>query len=81
MTGQYSGFGGLASGTRIVREGGRVKFDGAWFRDDMLAAFVGERVRVTATDPWVNRCVDVSYYPLGTLICSAEAEPSEDVLD
>lgn len=68
---KYSAFGGISHGTRVVRAGGRVKFDGTRFQSDKLLDFVGSRVRVSATDPWRNETVEVHHYSLHEFICHA----------
>lgn len=68
----YEG-GNLASGIRKVRPGGRIKFDSCWHSDPLLIPHVGEWVRVTATDAFINYYVIVYHYH-GGFICNADNE-------
>lgn len=67
--------GGFAQGWRIVRDGGRVKAGGRWYRHDKLFLRVGERVHVLLTDYWEGY-VTISGGAVGCMhrICRAKAE-------
>lgn len=68
----YEG-GNLAHGIRLVRKGGRIKFDRHWHQDDLLVPFVGQWVRVAALDIWFNEKIPVYHYH-GGFICYARNE-------
>lgn len=67
----------LASGTRTVRAGGRVRFDGWWYQHDKLKEYVGQRV-------WCSEVEDIWYSAtLGIYnglikICTAQNEYKQD---
>jgi|CXWL01.1.fsa_nt_gi hypothetical protein len=44
--------GGLASGWRYVKKGGKVKFGGAYYTNPKLCKIVGEYVFITNVDYW-----------------------------
>ena len=70
---RYNGAGVLSGGKRLVRKGGIVKFDSAYFQDEKLVPWVGQYVSVSATDPWFNHTVMVTTLPLTPheIICAA----------
>ena len=54
--------GNIASGERLVRKAGRVKFDGFWFQNDALLPLVGESVEVQAEDAFFSAQIPVFYF-------------------
>ncbi|HEX9804599.1 MAG TPA: Mu transposase C-terminal domain-containing protein [Candidatus Dojkabacteria bacterium] len=66
----YSG-GNISDGIRVVKKGGKIKFDGCWFENrEMLSEYVGEYVRVYAEDCFFSYRIPVFHYH-GGFICYA----------
>lgn len=65
--------GNIGEGYRLVRPGGRIKFDRFTHQDDKLVSFIGDLVFVVAEDPFYNPKVRVSTVDK-KFICYAQNE-------
>ena len=55
-------------GYRLVREGGRVKFDAMWFQDNRLLKYVGGWVALVSASYWNAHPEVWTDYPGGILL-------------
>jgi hypothetical protein len=53
----------IATGWRLVRPGGRVKFDGFWHQSDELLELVGQYVHCRPEDAFYNEIIHVTAGP------------------
>jgi len=69
--------GNIASGYRIVRKGGRVKFDNFWHSHPKLEHLVGHEVWVHAENAFYSEKVSIHHDTL-SFICNAPNEYNEE---
>jgi hypothetical protein len=51
--------GNIATGSRLVRPGGRIKFDGFYHQNDALIPYIGEYVEVQSEDAFFSEKVPI----------------------